>query len=46
MISGERLRGVVVRTARLLKSRNPHSVVKMEDLRTGEETVVAFKSGQ
>jgi len=25
---------------------NPHSVVKLKDLQTGEETVVAFKSGQ
>jgi hypothetical protein len=32
-------------TARLLKSRNQNCVVKMRDLQTGEETVVAFKSG-
>jgi hypothetical protein len=36
---------IAVQTARLVKSRNPNSVVKMRDLRTGEETVVAFKSG-
>jgi hypothetical protein len=36
---------IALQTARLLKSRNPNSVVKMRDLRTGEETVVAFKSG-
>ena len=33
-------------TARFLKSRNPHSVVKLKDLKSGEETVVAFTSGQ
>jgi len=32
--------------AQILKSRNPHSVVKLKDLKTGEETVVTFKSGQ
>jgi hypothetical protein len=37
---------IALQTARLLKSRNPNGVVKMKDLRTGEETVVAFKSGQ
>ena len=37
---------IAVQTARFLKSRNPHSVVKLKDLQTGEETVVAFKSGQ
>jgi predicted Rdx family selenoprotein len=36
---------IALQTARLLKSRNPNCVVKMRDLRTGEETVVAFKSG-
>ena len=35
---------IAVQTARFLKSRNPHSVVKLKDLHTGEETVVAFKS--
>jgi hypothetical protein len=37
---------IALQTARLLKPRNPHSVVKLRDLQTGEETVVAFKSGQ
>ena len=37
---------IALQTARLVKSRNPHSVVKLKDLQTGEETVVAFKSGQ
>jgi hypothetical protein len=36
---------IALQTARLLKSRNPNSVVKLKDLRTGEETVVAFNSG-
>jgi hypothetical protein len=36
---------IALQTARLLKSRNPNCVVKMRDLQTGEETVVAFKSG-
>ena len=37
---------IALQTPRLVKSRNPHSVVKLKDLQTGEETVVAFKSGQ
>ena len=37
---------IALQTARFLKSRNPHSVVKFKDLQTGEETVVAFKSEQ
>ena len=37
---------IALQTARFLKSRNPHSVVKLKDLKSGEETVVAFKSGQ
>jgi hypothetical protein len=35
---------IALQAARLLKSRNPHSVVKLKDLETSEETVVAFKS--
>ena len=35
---------IALQTAQLLKSRNPNSVVKLKDLQTGEETVVAFKS--
>ena len=34
---------IAVQTARLLKARNPRSVVKMRG--AGEETVVAFKAG-
>ena len=34
---------IALQTARFLKSRNPHSVVKLKDLQTGEETVVTFK---
>jgi hypothetical protein len=34
---------IALQTARLLKSRNPHGVVKLKDLQTGEETVLAFK---
>ena len=37
---------IALQTARFLKSRNPHSVVKLKDLQTGEETVMAFTSGQ
>ena len=33
-------------SAQFLKSRNPNSVVKLKDLQTGEEIMVAFKSGQ
>jgi hypothetical protein len=29
-----------------LKSRNPNSVIKLKDLQTGEEIVIAFKAGQ
>ena len=34
---------IALQTARFLKSRNPHSVVKLKDLQTGEETEVTFK---
>jgi hypothetical protein len=37
---------IALQTARFLKSQNPNSVVKLKDLETGEELVVAFKSGQ
>ena len=37
---------IALQTARFLKSRNPNSVVKLKDLETGEETVIAFKSEQ
>jgi hypothetical protein len=36
---------IALETAQFLKSINPHSVVKLKDLQTGEGTVVAFKSG-
>ena len=32
--------------AQILKSRNPNSVVKLKDLKTGEETVFALKAAQ
>jgi hypothetical protein len=32
--------------AQILKSRNPNSAVKLKDLQTGEEIVVAFKAAQ
>jgi hypothetical protein len=32
-----------VQSAQFLKSKNPNSVVKLIDLNTGEETVLAFK---
>ena len=31
-------------TAQILKSRNPHSVIRLKDLKTGEEIVIAFKA--
>ena len=37
---------IALQTARFLKSQNPNSVVKMKDLRTGEEAVGAFKPGE
>ena len=32
--------------AQNLKSRNPNSVVRLKDLKTGEEIVIAFKAAQ
>ena len=32
--------------AQILKSKNHNSVVKLKDLQTGEETIVAFKAGE
>ena len=32
--------------AQILKSRNPHSAVKVKDVKTGEEIVVTFKAAQ
>ena len=36
---------IALQTSRFLKSRNPNGVVKLKDLQTGEETVVAFRAG-
>jgi hypothetical protein len=37
---------LALQSAQILKARNPNSVVKLKDLQTGEETVIAFKCGQ
>ena len=37
---------IALQSAQFLKSRNPHSVVKVKDLHTGEGVIIAFKSGQ
>ena len=37
---------IALQTARFLKSRNPNNTVTLKDLQTGEEIIVAFKSGQ
>ena len=34
------------RNQKNLKSRNPNSVVRLKDLKTGEEIVIAFKAAQ
>jgi hypothetical protein len=39
-------RDIALHSAQLLKSRNPNSVVKVKDLQSGEEVIIAFKSGQ
>jgi hypothetical protein len=39
-------RDLALHSAQLLKSRNPNSVVKLKDLQSGEEVIIAFKSGQ
>ena len=36
---------LALESAKFLKSRNPNSVVKLRDLQTGEEVIVAFKAG-
>ena len=36
---------IALQTARFLKSRNRNSTVRLKDLQTGEETIVAFKAG-
>lgn len=37
---------LALQSAQILKARNPNSVVKLKDLQTGEEIVIAFKRGQ
>jgi hypothetical protein len=37
---------IALQTARFLKSRNPNSTVKLKDLQTGEENIVAFTAGE
>ena len=37
---------LALQNAQLLKSRNPNSVVRLKDLKTGKETVIAFKAAQ
>jgi hypothetical protein len=37
---------IALQSAQFLKSRNPNSLVKLKDLQTGEETIVAFKPRQ
>jgi hypothetical protein len=37
---------IALQSAQFLKSRNSNSVVKLRDLLTGEEVVVAFKAEQ
>ena len=34
---------LALQSAQFLKSRNPNSVVKLKDLQTGEEIIIAFK---
>jgi len=37
---------LALQSAQILKSRNPNSVVRLKDLQTGEEIVIALQSGQ
>jgi hypothetical protein len=37
---------IAMQSAQFLKSRNPNSVVRLKDLHSSEEIVVAFKSVQ
>jgi hypothetical protein len=39
-------RDIALATAEILKARDPTSVVKLKDLQSGEETIVAFKAGE
>lgn len=37
---------LALRSAEILKSRNPNSVIRLKDLKTGEEIVIEFKAAQ
>ena len=37
---------LVLLAAQILKSRNSNSVVRLKDLKSGAETVIAFKAAQ
>ena len=37
---------IALQTARFLKSRNPNSTVKLKDLQTGDEAIIAFSAGE
>ena len=37
---------LALQSAQILKSRNPNSVVRLKDLQTGKDIVIAFQSGQ
>ena len=37
---------IALLAAQILKSRNPNSVVRLKDLESGEEIVIAFKAAQ
>ena len=37
---------IALLAAQILKSKNLNSVIRLKDLKTGEEIVVAFKAGQ
>ena len=39
-------RDIALHSAQLLKSRNPNNVVKVKDLQSGEEIVIAFNRGE
>ena len=37
---------LALQSAQILKSRNSNSVIRLKDLKTGEEIVIAFKAAQ
>ena len=37
---------LALQSAQILKSRNPNSVVRLKDLKTGEEVIIAFEVAQ